>query len=346
VTQRLISVSEIGSLLECERRHDFSYAGHILGGQTLKKRNPAITLRRGRAWGRAVATWHETGNEAQAQLALTVALDEDAQEQRDAGTYLESEHRELLADLTSVLQHHVQTAERVPLTDAEIELRVSLPSRTGKRASNRYAFQGYLDGLTREYRLPGLFLVEFKLRKQLSSLEQVAASRQIRWYAWAAERQFDEPVQGVIVIERLNASPKPVRILKNGKPSHDKTQMTTAERYVAACEEHDEPVNDETANALRSRDWQRVHPVLLRRSEIDEAGQELVSAAARVAEMDAGHRHPVANRTPFTCPRCAYRDICTDPAGDLTDFDFTRTEPKRLRKEQEVSAPVPEPVVA
>jgi CRISPR/Cas system-associated exonuclease Cas4 (RecB family) len=332
---RLISVSEVGTLLDCERRGDFAYYGHILGGHTLRKRNPAVTLRRGRAWGRAVAAWQETGDEAAAYLALSQAVEDDAQEQRGAGVYSDDEHRELLAHLTSILRHYM-TAERLPLERAEMELRVPLPSRTGVRASNRYAFQGFVDGLTREFRLPGLWVVENKLRDRLSTHEQVCASRQIRWYAWAAEQQLDEPVQGVIVEERLNASPKPVRILKSGKPSHDKTQLTTAGMYLAACQEHDERVNEETRQALLARDWQKRHPVFLRREEIAEAGRELISAGSRIAEMDGGHRWPIANRSPFTCPRCAFRDICDSPEGDLTDFEFELTEPKRLRPQKEM----------
>lgn len=344
MSQRLISVSEVGALLECERRHDFAYAGHVLGGHTLKKRNPAIVLRRGRAWGRAVAAWHETGDEAAAYLALSAALEDDAREQKDAGVYGDGEqHAELLAQLTVLLQHYMATAERLPLTDAELELRVALPSRTGLRMSNRYAFQGFVDGLTRDFRLPGLWLVEFKLRDQLMSFDAVAASRQIRWYAWAAERQFGETVQGVIVDERLSKPPKPARILQSGKPSHAKDQLCTVETYVAACSYYGEPVNEETRESLAAREWQKRHPVMLRRSEIDEAGRELVSAGIRVGEMDSGSRYPVANRSPFTCPRCPFRDICTDPAGDLTEFEFDLTEPKRLRpqKEQEVSATQP-----
>lgn len=342
MSHRLISVSEVGALLDCERRHAFAYTGHVTDGHTLKKRNPAITLRRGRAWGRAVAAWHETGEVELAVAALRLALDDDAREQEEAGVYIADEHMDLLGHLLGLLSHYTETADRLPLTDAELELRVPLPSRTGRRASNRYAFQGFVDGLTREFRLPGLWVVEYKLRGRLSSLEQVAQSRQIRWYAWAAARQFGECVQGVIVDERLDEVPKPVRLLKNGKPSHDKSQMTTAGMYLAACEEHEVEAVPDTFAALKVRDWQRRHPIFLRESEIADAGRELVSAGAAIAEMDAGSRYPIANRSQFTCPRCPYRDICDSPQGDLADFNFETTTPKRLRPQEdnEVSAPV------
>lgn len=346
---RSISVSEASALFDCEARHAFAYTGHLTGGDTLRAKTPAITLRRGRAWGAAVAAWHTTSDDEIAVDALRHALDQDAIEQQAAGVYVYDEHVTLLTHLMGVLRHYTATADRIPLHGVETKLRAALPSRTGRRPSNRYVFEGYVDGLHRDQL--GLWIVEFKLRGQLSSFEQVAWSRQVRWYAWAAERALGERVCGVIVDERLNDTPRPARLVKAKRkdegilgmvPSHAKDQLTTPELYRALCERYSVTPDQETMSALAARRWQVRHIVLLRRDEIDRAGRELVSAGRLIGEMDAGDRYPVANPSPFRCPGCPYREICLTPAdGELIDLQFQRTVPKRHRpKETEVTAPI------
>lgn len=356
---RTISVSEAGALFDCEARWDFAYGGHVVGS-TLKRRNPAITLRRGRAWGRAVAAWHATGEMKSAIAELDAALADDAAEQRAAGVYVSEEHAALREHLVGLLDHYAENSDRLFLEQPELELRVPLPSRTGRRLSNRYVFQGFVDGLARD--VLGLWIVEFKLRDQLSSLEQISWSRQVRWYAWAAERMLGEPVQGVLVDERRNDTPKPARWVKARRkgegvdgmvPSHAKDQLCTAEAYVEACERAGVEHDPETFDALSARRWESRHTVFLRRDEIERAGRELVSAGQRIAEMDRGSRFPVTNPSQMRCPGCPFRQICPNPAdAELIDLDFERTVPKRHRpnKEEAVSAtlttPIPQEVAA
>jgi CRISPR/Cas system-associated exonuclease Cas4 (RecB family) len=339
---RTISVSEVGALYDCEARWDFGYGGHLVGGDALTRRLPALTLRRGHAWGVAVAEWHATGDYESARQALGQCLAQDADRQRKHGVYVEVEHRDLHKRLAGLLDHYVTTTQRIPLFGREQELRAPIPSRTGQRASNRYVFHGYVDGLTREHVMPGLWIVEFKLRDRLSTYEQVTWTRQVRWYGWAAERALGERVEGVIVDERLSDAPKGVRWVKGrGKdaprvPSHAKDQLCTAEAYRAACERAGVDVHEDTFDALAARRWHERHVVILRRDEIERAERELVSAARLVAELDSGRRFPVANPSQFRCPGCAFRDICNTPDDvELIDLDFIRKPPKRLRQEED-----------
>lgn len=351
IGKRTISHTEVSTVMDCWARHSFAYTGHLTGGQVLKRKQDHVRLREGRAWGRAVAELHDAGRQdhlerlVAAFRALNVALDEDAAKLRQHGLYVQQDHHDLLVKLTGLLCHYAATAPPMHVHGAETELRVPLPSRTGKARSNRFVFHGYLDALTDSH--PGyagrLFIVEYKLRDRLTDLPQIIRSRQIRRYAWAAEQQLDEQVHGVIVDERLNEVPKPARWVKGKKktdpervPSQAKDQLTTRELYEAACQRAGVDVDLETAVALGQRQWQQRHVVLFKRSEVAEAGSELVSAAQLIAQLDSGALFPVRNTSPMRCGGCPYSEICADPDdADLVDLTFARAVPKRLRTPEE-----------
>jgi hypothetical protein len=244
--------------------------------------------------------------------------------------------------LAEILWHYASTSEPLDAFSPEVELRVPIPSRTGRQASSRFVFVGYLDNLSRRRDL--LYIVEYKLRGRLSTYEQAARGRQYRRYAWAAERVLGEPVAGVIVDERLNEAPKPARWVKGRKkdegmvPSHAQNQMCTAEDYVEACAEGGVDPDPGTVAYLQERRWQVRHTLTFRRSEIEEAGRELVSAAHLISQLDAGVLWPVRNESTLRCGGCQFRDICARPQDrELIDLNYERTAPKRLR-ELEVTA--------
>jgi hypothetical protein len=260
---------------------------------------------------------------------------ESIREQQESGLWLDVVGQvDQMVRLASMLDHYMSTAERLPTLIAlkEREFNVPIPSRTGQRGSSRYRFQGFIDGWTEDER--GRWLVEFKLRGRLTAFALLQLSRQVRWYAWAMQRESGgefRPV-GVVVDERLNEEPKPPKILKSGKPSHDKAQVTTPEWYIAVCEEHDVEPHDDVVEALGQREWQKRHWLPLRPSEIDEAGEELVSEAKKIGQYDRGELFPTRNAQPFICERCKFKKICDSPRDDLyVDTLFSRGLPKRDR---------------
>ena len=273
--------------------------------------------------------------------AMWEAFDEDVAELRAAGVYNVHEHADMEARLAALLAHYAYTSEPLDIFGAETELRVPLPSRTGRRASSRYVFTGYLDGLADVDGL--LYIVEYKLRGRLSTFEQAVRGRQYRRYAWAAERALDRRVAGVILDERLNETPKPARWVKAKRkgegvdgmtPSHAKDQLCTAEDYIAACAEADVQPVPETITHLEQRRWQVRHTLTFRRSEIEEAGRELVSAAHLISQLDAGALWPVRNESTLRCGGCAFRDICANTGDtELIDLAYERRVPKRDREE-------------
>jgi hypothetical protein len=328
--------------MTCQAQWDFTYGGH-LAGSALKSKRVAPIHSGGRAWGAAVAAYHSTRPPEHrpgvvALRALDEALEKDAERQRVFGVHDQEQHDRLREHLLRMLAHYIDTTERWQADPIlERELIVSIPSRTGNRASSRYKLLSYLDATRQINDLP--WLVEFKLRATLTSAEFVQLDRQIRRYAWAWWRHTGIKPAGVEVHERLNEAPKPPRMVQNRKkggppyvPSHAKDQLCTAEAYKATCEEHDVEMVQETYDALARRKWQQVVPIMFRDGELEEAGQEMVSAAKLIRDLDSGELFPVRNSKPQNCRGCAFREICPAPDGGLVDALFERTEPKRFRE--------------
>lgn len=368
--KRDISYTEQSMLLTCQAQWDFNYGGY-LAGTALRSKETPIILREGRAWGRAVAAFH-AAQEDRLDAAIAVlagALEEDAEEQREAGFYDADAHRATVAKLRAILEQYA--GETVPLTldRLEHELFVPLPSRSGPGDSNRYRLQVLFDGVHVD-EAGRTWLVEFKLRGELSAYSLIANSRQIRYYAWAWQRETGTPVTGVIVDERLNEMPKPARwkqgkkeegivvgpeeALELGAPYSDreresydadgklarrtvsqaKDQITTPELYVAACERAGVETVPETLEQISSRRWSQREPIFLTPSEIEESGKELVSLGRQIAQIDAGQIYPVRNVKPQNCRGCRFKEICNNPdETELVDALFDRVPAKRDREE-------------
>jgi CRISPR/Cas system-associated exonuclease Cas4 (RecB family) len=272
----------------------------------------------------------------EAHQALLETLDANAREMRDLGFEPDpAEQAELSSRLSEMLDHYMATAKQLPnLTRLEEMIEVPIPSRGGVRASTKYRFICFLDGYTDDDGM--LWLVEFKLRKSLQPLSLVQLSRQLRWYAWALERQGHDTF-GVLVDQRLNDVPKPARINAGDKVSHAKDQLTTAELYIEACLTRGEEPRHAVVDHLRSRDWQKRLSIQFRPGELVEAGQELVSAAKLIRDLDSEELFPIRNATRMNCGFCKFKEICPEPTdGLLVDQLFERTVPKRLREKEVV----------
>jgi hypothetical protein len=329
MARRLLSHSEVSAALDCQVRHAFSYTGLLTDGDALTPKSVAPKLRAGRAWGRAVAAWHENhGPQAQehAITAMAEALSLDEAEQREHGVFDQDEFDTLNRHLCDLLADYMATAEPIPLSRPEHELQVPIPSRTGVRNSTVYQLLCYLDGIHVDAEGRD-WIVEFKLRGQLQPLELIAKARQLRWYAWAWRKETGRPVAGIISEERLDAVPAEVRLNQNGSLS--KVQSCRPDAYVAAGGD-----DLDVLAKLEAKRWQQRHPFVLTERELDEAGKQLASAGSLIHQLDTGALYPVRNPSPMRCPGCAYRDVCTDP-GDvaLVDALFVRDIPKRDREE-------------
>ena len=357
---RRLSHSEISTALTCEARHAFGYTGRLTNGEVLKRRELAPVLSNGRAWGAAVAAWHSypepTGltltnvyqpmlAKLAAHAALRASYAADVSEQRDMSVWVPTAEQVLRENwLASILDDYMNTAARmVGLHRLEEEFDLPIPSRTGKQASSRYHFEGFIDGWLAD----PPWVVEYKLRDTLTDPRIVQNDRQIRRYAWAHQQLTDMAVIGAIVDERLAAVPKPPKLVLATKKaerhyqglderwytvSHDKRQLCRPAEYLAACEAIGAKYHPETLEVLARRLWQFRHQVVFRRGELKEAGEELVSVAKTIRDLDSGERYPVRNTQPQICRGCRYFEACPNPHDTAyLDTLFVRRAPKRDR---------------
>lgn len=338
---RLLSHSEIQMALTCPARHAFAYTGRLTAGTTLRSRSIAVVLSEGRAWGAAVAKWHEKGHTllgaVEAVEALRASLDEDELQMRVAGLSPDLTQRVQIEEkLISIFSHYTATQKPLRnLTRLEDEIIERIPSRGGVKRSTHYRFQCFIDGWTTDID-ENPWLVEFKLRNRLSSTQLIQTDRQLRWYSWALrEAKGIEPV-GVILDERLNQAPKPARLLKDRHGGHTVShaihQLCTAEEYVAACQHFGVEPLQETLRHLNARAWGMRTHIMFRKGELDEAGLELTSAAKLIRDLDSGELAPIRNVSAMNCNGCRFREICPHPEDELyVDTLFERTIPKRKR---------------
>lgn len=360
--KRRISHSEVRTLSTCEAKWDMSY-GDKLAGSSLKPKYTADRLREGSAWGAAVAALHGYVGESysHAMNAATDAMDDSLLDDavriwRKTGTFEVDAMRESSARLLRILAHYASTADLIPTYAPETRLEVALPSRVslagGKvRKSTRYDFEGYLDNL---HRAPndGVWIVDYKLRDSLSDFAAVENDRQWRRYCWAYREIHGVSPAGVKVIERLNGYPEPeADVKRNANGRLSKIQQCKPETYrVAVAHDVDlaregelkpslVPDLDESSEIIaklterhRPDHWQRVHTIILRESEIDEAGRELASAAHRIGMLERGDLYPIRNVSRSTCGGCDFRDACPNPDDrPVVDAFYSRDLPKRLR---------------
>jgi len=351
---RSLSYTEIAAALTCHARWDFAYGGR-LAGSCLRRRQIAAALSDGRAWGAAVAAWHAFQGHDGLESAYDVALAQheayqalhasylaDIREQQEAGLTVGPDYEvDKLDRLGGMLDHYMATADKLPnLTLLEGRFEVPLRSRSGRQRSTKYHLEGFIDGYTVLDENENEWIVEFKLRNSLTSRKQLDLDRQHLWYAWARSQTTGRPVIGVILEERLNDAPRAAeRAIQSRsaartvyRASERKTEMTTEESYLALCEELGHEPNPEKLAALRARRWQQRVPILLRPGQLEEAGEELVSAGMLIGDLDSGRRYPIRNAQRHICSGCRFSDICANPTDELyVESLFERVPPKRER---------------
>lgn len=292
---RIISQSEIATFLDCQFKHGFAYGGL---GEPIRAKSRPEYLADGSSWGSAIALLHTEGfNAAYDSLAALP----------------EGENREKLIQL---LSSYTNKYEPLNLIETEKELTVHL-ARPDNDLLGWY-YVGHLDGVHKDS--DGfLWIVEYKLRTTLYSLEQISFMRQIKWYAWAWIKQFKTMPRGIIVDETLNQLPKPIRFNKNGSVSA--VQSCTAEEYVDACLKHHTPVNENTLQKLQEKQWHARHKIFFSERELAEVPEELDRVASLLRHYDSGALRPVRNTT-ARCARCEYKLICPDPNNSLLREEF------------------------
>jgi PD-(D/E)XK nuclease superfamily protein len=318
---RIVSQSEVDTLMRCGMKWAFGYGD--VAGFALEPKTPAIILREGRAWGAAAQAWHAIdGTIEKATAAILDSLDADAAQMEEHGTFVATEYEEIRDKLFGALAQYCATQPKLNLVASELELEV--------RFEEGFVYRCHLDGVHQDED-GGLWVVEFKLRRSMTPLEQVVLWRQIRWYALALAETSGQEVVGIIVDERLNAAPKPIKVNKDGSISA--VQSCALEEYLDACNNPakyggrivTEP-NQRTVGLLGDKVWSQRHEILLRHDEMDDAVRELESAAKLIGFYDRHELLPI--RVPGQqCSSCFARDLCATPQDErLRDALFVPSD--------------------
>jgi PD-(D/E)XK nuclease superfamily len=321
---RAMSQSEVSTLLACPAKWAFAYSD--FAGFPIQPRVTALRLREGRAWGAGIQQFHtrttpDLGIEdacGRAAAAMLASLDEDAAQMEREGAFDPEEYDVTKEKLIGALVHYASTSERLNLVGSEVELEL--------HHGDGWVYRCHLDGIHQDedgY----LWIVEFKLRGAgaFTPLEQVVLWRQVRWYAialensglpeterfrWMPEAYVDGLVRGVIVDERLNDAPSPVRFNKDGAVSA--TQSCTLEQYLDACAVRGQIPHEPTIARLSAKVWSQRHTVLFRVDELVDALHELEAAAGLVA-IYAGHSLRPIRNPGRQCGYCEFAEICATP---------------------------------
>jgi len=240
-----------------------------------------------------------------------------------------------------MLQNYLEREEVNPLFDEviEVELRLNVPIRSpgGRRVgwlSVQTDVVGRVDGQ--------LVPVDHKTASQSPNRAHVDLDDQLTaevFAVWLAHGEFP----GAVI---LNVSMKkmvgPPRLLKSGKLSVDKQQATTATLYRRAVADYG-LVEADYADILAFLDLREMSgddPLFVR--EVSFRTPDQMTAFARdlyyeYRDMRRVAAHPeeaYPNPSPFHCPSCPVRVICTtiQDAGDVaavTRAGFVVADPRR-----------------
>jgi len=276
-----ISHSEAETAHSCQLKWSFRY------GRGLKPLTTAYRLRRGRGWGIAVADYHRCFDQidplAMARNTLTEALADEWKKTFPDGAFqhvpmeAEVEARELHAELDALLVHYAKFQPPLGAHDLERKYLVGVPGLRGAETGRAARLDVRIDLMQRDEH--GLWLVEHKLREDLTPFKLITRSRQWRWYAYAHKRAGGEPIVGVIVDERRAVLPSEPMLLKNGSVSRDKAKRVDPDEYLAACRDAGHEPDEEALAAYRARIWQERHHIFLSDLELVEAGRQIASSA-------------------------------------------------------------------
>ena len=115
------------------------------------------------------------------------------------------------------------------------------------------------------------------------------------------------------------AKPKPIRVLKNGTLSTAKNQDTNSSMYLAACHEHQVPIDQEFMEHLNDRDrraWSSEIDWVMTGDSISYALREARIIGQRMKAETIGGPRSVA-----ACRLCDWKSYCrTDPTGNVYNW--------------------------
>ena len=179
-----------------------------------------------------------------------------------------------------------------------------------------------------------LWVLDHKTTATLSDLGHLDLDTQLSTYPWVVSNLLGERVEGVLYNELEKTVPHPPKVLKSGKLSQDKKQLTTSELYSQAIRENglDSGPYETMLEYLREnpRDYFRRTPVLRTPEELEYQGR-LVLAEVRdmlIGPSDGPSIYPNPERH---CNYCDFRAPCTIE-NEQGDVEFILNDPSVYRE--------------
>lgn len=194
----------------------------------------------------------------------------------------------------------------------EVEQRFEVPIRKGKRILGWLSVQ--LDLLLRLANRRKA-IGDHKTASSAPNSGFIDMNDQMSAYVWAARERFeDDSIRDAVYNVLLKKAPHPPRLLKNGKLSKDKGQLTTMEMYIEEIGARDLPMDE----YLEHLDWLRDNePTLFirehthrTRPQLEEFHANLLNEWADMSDVAADPDLAYPNPSALHCPSCPVQPIC------------------------------------
>ena len=160
-----------------------------------------------------------------------------SQKDRDAPEF-DMTYEESYELLKGMLKHYenwlyqrdpLQTYWLDGVPQVEVKFQIPIPFDTSNTEYDEVVYEGKLDRVViDEY--GGLWIVEYKSARQFDVLK-LDTDAQVSAYCWAGNLIYDRPIQGVIYQQHRKDVPSPPKLLRSGKFSANKDQLTTWHLY-------------------------------------------------------------------------------------------------------------------
>ena len=205
-----LHVSGLATYQDCERLYNYSY----LHGYRLAFDSPPIVFGN---------YWHFAQRLVAGGSSYAEALAATAARQQELGSLPDPELWEMFEGLMGGHKLWQETSDCL-YVDSRLEY-VSLEEKFTFELGG-YQFGGVWDGVVKHKHLDGLYLIERKTTYSPNELERgVSWDMQPRFYAYAAEKIYGEPVIGVIYELVRRCNPTQIKVLKNGWPSKARNEL-------------------------------------------------------------------------------------------------------------------------
>ncbi len=194
----------------------------------------------------------------------------------------------------------------------------------------------------------GLWIVDHKTAAQAPNDRGLDFDDQVTGYCYVVWRWTGMIPRGVVYNVLIKCEPKEPRILKDGKLSTAKDQLTTPDLYREALQDHKlimpggTIVTEQHAaclEALLARGWDP----FFRRFEVTRNEQQMLNFERRLLQehddmtdaIDDGKLYP--NPSTFHCPMCSVKNICLahedgSDVGDVIEHQYRVAPDRKARR--------------